>query len=114
VRKAIKNVNQEILVQNNMNIKWLSIASAVLLLLGIPSGWPYAYYTLLRWAITVFTAIVAYNFYKQGKSSWTWVFGGIAVLFNPIAPIYLDKVVWVVIDVVVAGLFFKTAFLKNE
>lgn len=93
-----------------MNIKWLSIVAGILLLLGIPVGWPYAYYTLLRWVVTIFAVIVAYNFYKQEKSFWAWVFGGIAILFNPIAPIYLSKGVWVIFDFIVACLFFIASY----
>ena len=99
-----------------MSIKILSVISILLLLLGIPTGWPYAYYTLLRWAITIFAAVVAYNFYKQEKSSCTWVFGGIAVLFNPIAPIYLSKSTWVIFDIITAALFLASIFSlkKND
>jgi len=86
-------------------MKWLCIIAGVLLLLGIPTGWPYAYYTLLRWAICILAAIVAYRFYETKSTSWTVVFAVIAVLFNPIAPIILTKGIWVIIDLITAVLF---------
>jgi hypothetical protein len=92
-----------------MNSKWICVVAGVLLLAGIPTGWPYSFYILLRWVVTISAAIVAYNSYKQEKSFWIWVFGGVAILFNPIAPIYLNKGIWVLIDLVCAVLFFVSA-----
>lgn len=94
-------------------MKTLSFVAGAMLILAI-LPFPYAYYTLLRWAITIFAILVAYNFYKQDKSSWTWVFGGIAVLFNPIAPVYLSKGVWVILDFIGACLFSISAFSKRK
>jgi len=88
-----------------MYIKWIPIISIVILFLGIPAGWPYAYYQLLRWTISIFAAILAYNFHKQEKTSWTWIFVGIAILFNPIAPVYLNKGTWVILDIISAITF---------
>lgn len=89
-----------------MNIKWLCVLSGALLLLAIPTGWPYSFYILLRWFIFITSAIVAYGFYMSKISTWALVFGGIAFLFNPIAPIYLNKSTWVSLDFISAVLFF--------
>lgn len=100
-----------------MNIKWLGIITAVLLLLAIPSGWwPYGYCVFLRWVVCFSSAIISYNFYKSKLSGWTFTFAGIAFLFNPIAPIYLDKSSWVLIDLVAVVLFFYISLFmqKNE
>jgi len=49
------------------------------------------------------TAILTlWTAYNLKKNVWIWLMGGIAILFNPIAPIYLDKGTWVVIDFIVA------------
>lgn len=88
-----------------MNIKWLSIASGALLLFGI-LNLPYGYYVFLRLAICVSSAVVAYHFYNVKKSSWTVIFGAIALLFNPFIPVYLTKEIWVSIDFISAILFF--------
>jgi len=97
-----------------MNIKWLCIISGGLLLLGIPTGWPYSYYILLRWAIFISSAVVAYGFYNSKLQAWVLIFGAVAILFNPIAPIILNKSIWVVFDFIAACLFFIAAYSKKE
>lgn len=43
---------------------------------------------------------------------WTWTFGMLAVLFNPIAPVYLQRSTWQILDylaiavIVLAGIVF--------
>ena len=82
----------------------------VMLLLGIPSGWPYAYYQILRWVVAIAAGIGAYKAYEQKKTPWIWLMVGIAILFNPIAPVYLDKSTWVILDVAAAALFGVAVF----
>lgn len=93
-----------------MNTKWVAILSGVFLLLGVPTGWPYGYYILLRWFITFTSVFIAWRFYKSQLKGWTLVFASIAFIFNPIFPIYLNKSAWVLIDFVSACLFFISAY----
>jgi len=97
-----------------MNIKWLSIISGVLLLLAILPGWPSSFYILLRWAIFISSIIVAYGFYKSKITAWIFIFGAVAFLFNPIAPMYLGKSTWVIFDFIGAILFFVAGFSKKK
>ena len=94
----------------------LAIIAGVMLLLATPSGlWPYAYYQILRWVVMVAGLVCAYQAHKENKTSWAWIMGITAVVFNPIAPIYLDKVLWSIIDSVAAVLMFSyIATNKNE
>ena len=92
------------------NTKILCIISGILLILAIPTGWAYDFYVLLRWIIFITSTIIAYDFYKSKLLSWTWIFGALAFLFNPILPIYLNKSNWVFIDFIGAILFFITAY----
>lgn len=71
---------------------------------------PYFYYQIQRWFICILTAYCAYNAYETHKVSWLWIFGIIAVLFNPIAPIYLNREIWSVIDVITAVMIFISIF----
>ena len=96
-----------------MNIKMISVVAGVLLLLAIPSFWPYSFYILLRWVISLFSIIVAYNFYQSKLNGWMMVFGGIAFLFNPILPVYLSKSSWILIDFVSACLFFIASSIRK-
>jgi len=91
--------------------KMVSIIAIIMLLLAIPSEiWPYGYYILLRWVVTGAALFVLWIAYELKKKAWPWVMGAIAILFNPIAPIYLNKGNWVVIDLIVAALFLISIF----
>jgi hypothetical protein len=93
----------------NKNIA--AIISILLLLLAIPTGiWPYGYYIFLRWVITAIALFIAWIAYDLKKNFWIWLMIGIAILFNPIAPIYLSKETWQVINFIIAALFLVAIF----
>jgi hypothetical protein len=76
----------------------------------------YGYYTLLRFVVC---GVSAYGAYFSSKiiinNAWAWIFGIIAILFNPIIQIHLDRNTWAVIDVVVAVVLGVSIFmLKKE
>lgn len=83
---------------------WVVWISVVMLLLAV-ADWPYGYFILLRWVVTASATLIAWFSHSTGKTKWTVVFAIIAFLFNPIAPVYLDKESWVVIDIIVATIF---------
>lgn len=91
-----------------------AILSSVLLFLAI-LDWPYGYYTLLRIIITAVSAYYAYYLYENKLNEtlkfWFWGLIFIAILFNPIFPIYLDRETWGLIDIITA-LFFVGMILK--
>jgi hypothetical protein len=93
------------------------IIAAILLLLSF-FDWPYGYYTLLRWVVAGVSIYYAYLLYTthKDKIAWFWGLVIIAILFNPIVPIYLyDKMFWSIIDVVVAVFFIVLIFkLKKK
>ncbi len=75
---------------------------------------PYVYYQALRWVVctlSIYTAVRYFN--KKGSYNYYrllgWLFIIPAILFNPIAPFYLDKSAWIWIDIIVANLFTWTA-----
>jgi hypothetical protein len=80
------------------------LIAAVFLFVALIDGWPYGFFTLLRFVVFATTAYVAWMAYKQQKEKWIWIFGFIAVLFNPFFPIYLNRDLWNVIDLA-TGLF---------
>ena len=86
-------------------------AIAAVMLLGALGSWPYGYHTLLRWV----TCAVAVIFAVRGKTlnlMWsTWMFGFVALLFNPIVPVHLSRQVWQPIDVITAVLFVAVSFI---
>lgn len=90
--------------------EWPGALTAVLLILAIFSL-PYGYYTFLRWVVTAASIYVAY-YLSESKDNKLWIFVGLAVLFNPIAPIYSTKSFWVIVYLISAGLFL--AFSKKQ
>lgn len=103
---------------DNTAIKYKQIASIVailMLLLAIPSGlWPYGYYQILRWIVAGIALFVAYVAYHLEKQAWIWIMVIIAILFNPIAPIYLSKETWVLIDLISSIVFLISIFTIKE
>jgi hypothetical protein len=83
---------------------------AILMLFWALAHNPYSYYQILRWVIAGVTGYSACMAYEQGKTAWAWIFGIIAVLFNPVAPIYLARETWSVIDLIVAAILVASIF----
>ena len=89
-------------------------ALVIVLLIAATQNLPYDYYTLLRFIVTGVSAYGIYFAYQHKKQIWLWVFIIIAVLFNPISPIYLDKAIWVFIDYIVAAVFFVSLWMPEK
>lgn len=96
-----------------MKKHWYLLAVGIFLL-GALGSWPYAYYQLLRWVVCGVGAYTAYMAYESGRTSWAWVFGVIAVLFNPIVPFYFARDTWQVLDLVAAIPFLAFPFTKRK
>ena len=83
---------------------------AIIMLLWAIDDHQAGYFTFLRFLVTgtaVWSLWVALNL---KKIYWVWIMGGIAVLFNPIIPIYLDRSTWGPIDVLAAIIFIVSLF----
>lgn len=80
------------------------------MLFGALAHNPYAYYQVLRWAIAGIAGYSAYIAHQHGKTAWAWVLAITAILYNPIAPIYLDRGTWSIIDLIVALVIFISIF----
>jgi len=83
---------------------------AIIILFWALADNPYGYYQILRWVIAGVTGYSAYLAYEQGKNVWTWILAIPAILFNPIAPIYLDRETWSVLNIVTAAIIFTSIF----
>ena len=66
---------------------------------------PYGYYTFLRLVVTVCAGVAGYGCWKNGRIVVAFVFGAVALLFNPVIPVHLARELWAPIDVLVAGTF---------
>ncbi len=85
---------------------WVFIVPIALLLIGI-ADLPTGYYTLVRIVVCLVSAYSSYLSYKSDEKVGiaTVSFALLALLFNPIIPIYLNKEVWTVLDLISAALF---------
>lgn len=83
---------------------------AAVMLFGALGEWPYGYYQLLRWVVCAAAVFIAY-FGWQWKRIWAvWLLGVLAVLFNPIVTIHLNREIWQVIDVMSGFMFIVSTF----
>ena len=78
---------------------YLFLAAMMLLCLA---PMPYGYFQLVRFVAMIVFGLMAYHYYQNQKMVATWVFGALALLFQPIYKIALGRVVWNVVDVIVA------------
>lgn len=101
---------------NNKNI--LTLVASGMLFIALSSGLPYGYFTLMRFVVCAVGIYLAIKMYEENKESlWVWAFSFVAVLFNPIFPIYLKRAQWEVVDLVVGVFFVASIFLvriKNK
>ena len=73
----------------------ISIAMLLLALLKMP----YSYYTIMRLMVFGTAIYTAYKAKKLNERGWMWVMVSVAVIFNPIMPVYLHKSTWALFDV---------------
>jgi len=80
------------------------IISIVMLFLALLKM-PYNYYMLMRLVVCGTAIYVSYKAKNLNMNNWMWIMGFIALLFNPIRPVYLHKSAWSLIDLAVGILF---------
>lgn len=90
-----------------------SSLAAIMLLLAL-APWPYGYYQVLRLVVCGVSVYTAFVTYQWGKLWATWVFGFIAILFNPLIPIHLSRELWQPIDVICALMFTVVAITLKK
>lgn len=95
-------------------MKYLLSLCAILLLLCI-GDLPIGYYTLVRIVVTIGAVCILLNEPGKDLNFWRVAFGLIAIIFNPVIPVYLhDKAIWLPIDIIAAALFIiKLLILKS-
>lgn len=102
-KKIIKKMKID--KKNDFNIFW--IAPIVVLVIGV-LPLPIGYYNLSRLVVCVCALYFANTFYKSKDITNLWIFGFIAILYNPILPIYLyEKFIWIIVNLITIFLFYK-------
>lgn len=97
------NIKQVAILENNMNNFLYKIGLGLAIALAIcVFPMPYGYYSLVRFASMIIFVCMAYVFYKEEKIQLCVVAGSLALLFQPFFKIVLGRVMWNVVDVIVA------------
>lgn len=91
------------------------LIAAAFLFLALIDGWPYGFFTILRFVVFAISAYVAWMSYEAKKEKWIWIFGFLAVLFNPFIVIHLNREIWSIVDLIVGIFMIVSVFvLKFE
>ena len=94
-------------------MKYLLSLCIVLLLLCM-GDLPIGYYTFVRIIITIGAVCIIVNEPVKDLNFWRVAFGLIAIVFNPIIPVYLhDKGAWMMIDII-AMILFIIQIVRNK
>lgn len=95
-------------------MKGLLIVCAVLLFLGI-TDLPIGFYTFLRIVVTIGAVAVVFTEFDNRLNIWVIMFGIMAIIFNPIIPVYLnDKSAWMSIDIICGVIFIIKSFTLKQ
>lgn len=107
------------------------------LLVAALGEWPDAYFTLVHWGVCAAAVFVGYKSYRWQALWGAWVFGFIALFFNPYIPVDLPRNIprlgpgsrtmfvpggigltsqdiWILIELAVAASFLVAAVLLRQ
>ena len=62
----------------------------------------------------IYSAFVSFRIEDLKYTAYGWIFIITAALFNPIIPIYLNKKIWIVIDIIFSLIFIFLALTMKE
>lgn len=78
----------------------------VLLLITANVSAPYFYYQIVKLLTTLSLSFLAYKSYIYNSQIFTYIFAFLALLFQPLVPIYFGKEGWVVLDYLTSLILF--------
>lgn len=92
-------------------VQFTSILCAILLLIAVLKA-PKEYYWLLRTIVFIGAVLVIIKHIPT--THWVLLFLVVAVLFNPVLPIYLyEKVLWIPLDIITSLLFLTEVIMHK-
>ena len=93
----------------------VAVISIALLVLAAVGRWPYGFYTFLRIVVCGSAVYLAVHAHQTRNVLWAWVMGAVAVLFNPLVPVYLRRSQWFWFDVIASLVFILSLrFISSE
>ncbi len=90
-------------------VAW-GVASVMLFSAAIANH-PYSFYTLLRWVCCPVFAYSAAFALETQRVPWAWIFGVLAVVYNPLVPVHLDRGTWIAVNWFTIGVIAVAAVL---
>lgn len=93
-------------------MKYIKLILSALFLLCL-ANMPYGFYNLVRFVAMIAFAVYAYFYYEKNNSKLAIAFLSLAVLFQPLLPIYLGRTLWNIVDVIVA-IFLVVLYFKER
>lgn len=94
-------------------MKPIQIVLAILLLLCM-ADMPYGYFQLIRYVSTIAFVWMACKYSKEDNEGLKITFIALAILFQPFFKIALGRVMWNIVDVVVAVGLIVLVLRKNK
>jgi hypothetical protein len=88
---------------------WL--IAAVMLVFALAEKQPGSFYTLLHWvccAVFVYSAVTSF---QMKRMLWLWIFRLLAIVFNPVFVLPLDRSSWIVAGWLSIGAIVIAAFV---
>ena len=73
---------------------------------------PYGYYLSLRGLLFGSCILMGFVLKDIKNKNWLYVIISIAIIFNPLFPIHLTRLIWMPINLLTAGIFFKLSKTK--
>ncbi|OGM94852.1 hypothetical protein A2524_00135 [Candidatus Wolfebacteria bacterium RIFOXYD12_FULL_48_21] len=99
-------------MKNLFKNNWPNIVAAILLFWALGAH-PYSYYQVLRWVVCGVALYNAYISKEKDENAWMWIFGIMAVVFNPLFPFFFDKSTWQNLDLIAGAIFVVKLFNKK-
>lgn len=90
-----------------------SLALAIALLLCL-FPLPYGFYTIIRLAVSIIAGCWAYQFYRVRRTPLAIIAGAVAILFQPLIKIVLDRATWNIVDVILAIVLVWLVVAQNR
>ena len=81
-----------------MNLKIVSGVLAAAMILALAPAMPYGYYSVMRWIVSGLCVWLAALSYRESRELWTWAWGILAGIYNPIVPIHSTREIWSIVN----------------
>lgn len=89
------------------------IIGLAVLMFGCLLDMPYGYYQLVRFIALIGFGVLAYQANQQSRQTEMFIYGALALLFQPFFKIALGRELWNIVDVIV-GVGLLVSLAKNN